>query len=348
MSFSLRRFYHCWSASGAAQAQEIGDRRLPAVQSATERRVALGVAGIDGGAAIEQSGGDFDEAAAGGHVERRGAGDSGAGVDGSTGGDERADDGGSGGRGALVGDRVERGVVALVEGIGIGAEMKEQFHDGETPGCGGGMQEAFSGEGALDEGGVGGDGVEDEAHELGTAGLHHAREQSKEDGGTCGELWNEGEGRGIVGGRDGGDGGVQLELRVPSGGELRMVDFRGRALHHVGGRVLKEVVEGFANGGLKRRRGERGLHVAQPCGALFGSDAEAGVRFAQAEPPTLLGLLLITVEELDEEGGELFGGAAKALAGEEGFEQRVLGHASVEVAREVEASGLAAELGQEW
>jgi hypothetical protein len=40
------------------------------------------------------------------------------------------------------------------------------------------------------------------------------------------------------------------------------------------------------------------------------------VRFAQAQPPSILGLLFIAVQELNEESGKLFDGAPEALAWE--------------------------------
>ena len=67
---------------------------------------------------------------------------------------------------------------------------------------------------------------------------------------------------------------------------------------------------------VERSRFERCSHMLQPGGALGRVNFESRVRFAQAQPPSVLGFLFIAAEELNEESGELFGGAAEALTGE--------------------------------
>jgi hypothetical protein len=47
-----------------------------------------------------------------------------------------------------------------------------------------------------------------------------------------------------------------------------------------------------------------------------GADPETRVRFAQAEPSSVLCLLFIATQELDEESDELFGGAPETLVRE--------------------------------
>jgi hypothetical protein len=48
--------------------------------------------------------------------------------------------------------------------------------------------------------------------------------------------------------------------------------------------------------------------MLQPRAPLHGANAETRVRLAQAQPPSVLGLLFISTQELNEESGELFGG----------------------------------------
>jgi hypothetical protein len=50
----------------------------------------------------------------------------------------------------------------------------------------------------------------------------------------------------------------------------------------------------------------------------------------QTQPPAGLGLLFISAQELNEEGGELFDGAFKCLAREQGTQDRVPANARVE------------------
>jgi hypothetical protein len=47
------------------------------------------------------------------------------------------------------------------------------------------------------------------------------------------------------------------------------------------------------------------------------------VRLAQAQPPSVLGLLFIAAQELNEESSELFCGATEALAWEQRTKNRV-------------------------
>jgi hypothetical protein len=63
--------------------------------------------------------------------------------------------------------------------------------------------------------------------------------------------------------------------------------------------------------------------------------------------PAVLRVVFIASEELDEEGGEFFGGAAEGFAGEEGAKNGVSGDAGVEGSGEAEAGGFAAESGEQ-
>ena len=55
-------------------------------------------------------------------------------------------------------------------------------------------------------------------------------------------------------------------------------------------------------------------------------------------------MIFVSAEELDEEGGEFFGGAAEGFAGEEGAEDGIAGDAGIEGLGEAQAGGLAAEV----
>jgi len=57
----------------------------------------------------------------------------------------------------------------------------------------------------------------------------------------------------------------------------------------------------------------------------------------------VLSLIFVSAEELDEEGGEFFGGAAEGFAGEERAEDGVFGDSGVEGFGELEAGGFIAE-----
>jgi hypothetical protein len=69
--------------------------------------------------------------------------------------------------------------------------------------------------------------------------------------------------------------------------------------------------------------------MAQPRVPLGGTYSEPGVRFAQTEPPALLGLFVIPAQELNKEGGKLFAGAFQSFAWEQGTQDRVPANARV-------------------
>jgi hypothetical protein len=56
--------------------------------------------------------------------------------------------------------------------------------------------------------------------------------------------------------------------------------------------------------------------MLQPGAPFGGANPETRVRFAQAQPPSMLGLLFIAAQKLNEESGERLDGAPKALAWE--------------------------------
>ena len=74
--------------------------------------------------------------------------------------------------------------------------------------------------------------------------------------------------------------------------------------------------------------------MLQPGAALSRVDPKARVRFAQAQPPAVLGLILIAAQELNEESGERFGRAPETLAREQRTKNRLLGNTRVEFPRQ--------------
>jgi hypothetical protein len=67
---------------------------------------------------------------------------------------------------------------------------------------------------------------------------------------------------------------------------------------------------------IERGSFERCAHMLQPSAPLGGTNLETGVRFPQARPPSVLSLLFIATQELNQESSELFGCAPEALAWE--------------------------------
>jgi hypothetical protein len=107
--------------------------------------------------------------------------------------------------------------------------------------------------------------------------------------------------------------------------------------------VFEELAQGGADCGVGDDFVESGPHVFEPGLALRGCDVESGVRFAETQMPAVLRVVFIAAEELNEEGGEFFGGAAEGFAREEGAEDGVAGDASVEGFGEADAGVFAAQ-----
>src|SRR5690349_9051524 len=57
--------------------------------------------------------------------------------------------------------------------------------------------------------------------------------------------------------------------------------------------------------------------MVQPGLSCVGANLEAGMGFAQAQPPSVLSLLVVSAEKLNKKGCELFGGTPQALARKE-------------------------------
>src|SRR5882724_6816437 len=88
--------------------------------------------------------------------------------------------------------------------------------------------------------------------------------------------------------------------------------------------------------------------MLQPGAPLRGAYAETLVRLAQAQPPAVLGLLFISAQELNQESGELFCGATKALAWEQRTKNRVLANTRVEFRRQPPAAIFSTKRTQEF
>ena len=80
--------------------------------------------------------------------------------------------------------------------------------------------------------------------------------------------------------------------------------------------MQKELTKRLAGTRIERSCFQRRLHVFQPRASLSDADPEARVRFPQAQPPSGLGLLFISTEELDEKSAERFYRAPEAFAWE--------------------------------
>src|SRR5262245_66202698 len=97
--------------------------------------------------------------------------------------------------------------------------------------------------------------------------------------------------------------------------------------------MLEKLSQRLSRCPIEAHRVQRRPHMVQPGAALCGANLEPRVRLPQAQPPSALGLLFITAQELDEKGGKLLGGASQALAREERTEDRVLADSRVECRR---------------
>jgi hypothetical protein len=77
------------------------------------------------------------------------------------------------------------------------------------------------------------------------------------------------------------------------------------------GGVFEELPEGGSGRGVGDGFIESNSHIPEPGFALRGCDVESRVRFAETQPPAVLGLCFVAAEEVEQEGGEFFGGAAE-------------------------------------
>jgi hypothetical protein len=97
--------------------------------------------------------------------------------------------------------------------------------------------------------------------------------------------------------------------------------------------MQKELAKRFSAPPIYRRCVERCPHMLQPGASLNRANPKARVRFAQTQPPPVLGLLFITTEELDEKSAERFDGAPQALAREQRTKRRVRADTRVKLRR---------------
>lgn len=207
------------------------------------------------------------------------------------------------------------------------------------------MEQGLAGMAAGGKGGIVAQGKENEVQQGGAGGLEHAGEEADEDGRARAEACRKQNGLGVSRVQDQRNRVVQGALFGPAGGEFGMREGGGgveSGMGDVGGTLEKELAEGGLGGFGKGSVGEGGEHVFEPGGALGGADVKTGVRFPEAQPPAVLRLSFVSTQELDEESGEFFDGAAEALAGKEGAEGGILPDAGVEVPREDSGAGLSA------
>jgi hypothetical protein len=184
--------------------------------------------------------------------------------------------------------------------------------------------------------------VHDEADQKGAMGLEHARKQSGKYGWPGGEARSEGHGFVVASSRDGGDGLVEDTLRVPTGREFLVVGLVDFVAQEISGTAFEELAERDADGFIEIGGVEGSRHMLQPGTSLGGANAEAGVGFAQAEMPAMLGLCFVAIEKLNEERGELINGTAQTLPGEQRAQDRLVGDARVECCGKASTSGFSA------
>jgi hypothetical protein len=103
--------------------------------------------------------------------------------------------------------------------------------------------------------------------------------------------------------------------------------------YDISGTLQEELTKCLTRSLIERSRFQRRAHMLQPGAPLCGANAETRVRLAQAQPPSVLGLLFIATQELNEESGELFCGATEALAWEQWTKNRVLANTRVKFRR---------------
>jgi hypothetical protein len=113
--------------------------------------------------------------------------------------------------------------------------------------------------------------------------------------------------------------------------------------HNISGSLQEELPQGLSRLVAERCRIERCGHMLEPSAPLDGTNSETRVRFPQAQPPSMLSLLFIATQELNEESGELFGSAAETLTREKRTEQWVLADTRVELCRQPSAARFTAK-----
>ncbi len=121
----------------------------------------------------------------------------------------------------------------------------------------------------------------------------------------------------------------QIALLVPTCGQFLLLQPRSFPSYDISGTMQEELTQCLSRPLIERGRFERRPHMLQPSGTLGGSNPETRVRFAQAQPPSVLGLVFIAAQELNEESGEFFSRAPEALAWEQRTQNRVLDYSRV-------------------
>jgi len=110
---------------------------------------------------------------------------------------------------------------------------------------------------------------------------------------------------------------IQSALCGPTLGKLLVLRFGGLLSDDISGTLQEKLAKCLPRRFIQQSRFERCPHMLQPSASLGGANSETRVRLTKAQPPSLLGLLLITAQKLNQESAELVDRASETLAREE-------------------------------
>src|SRR5215469_4482246 len=96
-----------------------------------------------------------------------------------------------------------------------------------------------------------------------------------------------------------------------------MIGLARIASNDIRGTVREKVTKGISGLFIKRSGIECCLHIFQPSTSFFSANLEAGMRFAQAQPPSGLSLLFLSSQKLNEESSERFNRTSQTFARKE-------------------------------
>jgi hypothetical protein len=231
--------------------------------------------------------------------------------------------------------------------VWVRAQPQQQRYHLEATCAGCEVQECFSGKTPRREGRLTLHSIDREANQPGAARLNHPRQQSNEHRRAGGNLRCESKGFMVMAGSNCADDVIQKALLAPTRGQFLMLRPGSLLSYEIGGTMQEELTQGVSRPVIEWSRFERCRHLLQPSAPLGGANPETRVRFAQAQPPSILGLLFIATQELNEEGAKLFDGAPQAFAWKQRAQKRVLANTSVKLRRQPLATGFTAERFQE-
>src|SRR5579859_1746601 len=106
----------------------------------------------------------------------------------------------------------------------------------------------------------------------------------------------------------------------------------------IGGTAREKVTHHISGCIIQRGSIERCFHKPQPGAARVRANGKACMGFAQAQPPSMLRLFLVSAQELNEGCGKLFRSTPQALAWEKRAKNRVFANARVERRGELPAT----------